>query len=188
MITYKYLDADLEKIQAELSDYLSNLDIYQLGFTKLPIEEILNTSKTLKDWFKSLNCMPTSSYMIKTQVGSSKENAHVDNWIENPIWNKSSVSKYLLAINVPVKNTEGTYTDFYEYIDGPVKNMEFERHDITYRYYGKANLKEIDRYSLSKPVVLNTTIPHSVINNTDKDRFVLTFRFEKDPWHLFYYD
>lgn len=187
MITYKYLDAELEKIQAELSSYITDFGIYQLGFTKLPINDILNASITLTNWFKSLNCMPTSSYMIKTHV-STKENAHVDNWIENPNWNKSSVSKYLLAINIPVKNTEGTYTDFYEYIDGPVKNMEFERHDIIYRYYGKANLKEIDRYSLSKPVILNTTVPHSVINNTDKDRFVLTFRFETDPWHLFYYD
>jgi hypothetical protein len=188
MLTYKYLDADLEKIQVELASYINDFKLYQLGFTKLPIDDLLNTSKTLTDWFNSLNCIPTSSYMINTPIGSSKENAHVDNWVENPVWNKSTVSKYVLAVNIPIKNTEGTYTNFYEYVDGPVKNMEFGRHNITYRFYGKANLKEIDRYSLSKPVILNTTVPHSVINNTNKDRFALTFRFEKDPWHLFYYD
>jgi hypothetical protein len=188
MITYKYLDADLEKIQVDLSSYINDFNIYQLGFTKLSIDEILNSSKTLIDWFDSLNCAPTSSYMINTPIGSNKKNAHVDNWIENPVYTKSTISKYVLAINIPIKNTEGTYTAFYEYIDGPVKNMEFGQHNIIYRYYGKATLKEIDRYALSKPVILNTTVPHSVINNTDKDRFALTFRFEKDPWHLFYYD
>jgi hypothetical protein len=188
MITYKYLDADLEKIQVELSSYINDFNMYQLGFTKLPVDEILNRSNTLTNWFKSLKCIPTSSYMINTPVGSSKENAHVDNWVDKSICDKESSNKYVLAINIPIKNTEGTYTAFYEYIDGPVQNMEFGRHDIIYRYYGKANLNEIDRYALSKPVILNTTVPHSVINNTDKDRFALTFRFEKDPWHLLYHD
>ena len=155
MITYKYLDADLEKIQVELSSYISDVGIYQSGFTKLPIDDILKSSITLTKWFESLNCTPTSSYLINTPVGSSKEQAHVDNWVKNPILDKSTAIKHVLGINIPILNTEGTYTAFYEYLDGPVEDMKYERHNIIYRYYGKANLKEIDRYELFKPVILN---------------------------------
>jgi hypothetical protein len=183
MKTYKYLDADLDLIKSEITSYTVDFSVYKLGFTELPINELLTKSPTLSSWFETMNCKPTYSYMIRTPVGSNKDNAHVDNWVENPVENTSS--EYALAINIPIKNTEDTHTEFYEYIDGPVKNMEFGSHNIIYSFYGKANLKEIDRFSLTKPAILNTTVPHSVINNTDKDRFALTFRFKKDPWHLY---
>ena len=185
MITYKYLDANIEQIQSEINNYIIDYSGYQIGFTKLSIAELFQAVPALADWFKLLKCNPTSVYIIKTPPGSGKENAHVDNWVEKPITEKTVDSKYALAINFPIKNTEATHTEFYEYIDGPVKNIEFGSFNIVYQYYGKANLKEIDRYSLTKPVILNTSIPHSVINSTVEDRFALTFRFDIDPWELF---
>jgi hypothetical protein len=185
MITYKHLAADTEQMQAELNDYITDYSGYQVGFTKLSIPDLFHAAPSLSKWFDTLGCAPISCYIIRTPPGSSKENAHVDNWVGKPVHEKTLDSKYALAINVPIKNTELTRTAFYEYIDGPVKNLEFGSFNIVYRYYGKANLKEIDSYSLTEPVILNTSIPHSVINPTDKDRFVLTFRFEVDPWYLF---
>lgn len=190
MKIYKYLDADLDKIKLEISSYINDLSIYKIGFNKLPTDELLNISPTLSKFFVTMRCEPVISFMIRTPVGSSKKNAHVDNWVKNSFDEDYGDTGYVLAINIPVKNTEDTYTSFYEYIDGPITNLEFGSdhgsHNVQYRYYGKSNLKEIDGYFLNKPVIINTSIPHSVTNNTDKDRFVITFRFKKDPWHLFY--
>lgn len=185
MITYKFIESNTEQIQSELNNYITDFSGYQIGFTKLSLSDLLTNVPSFVQWFKTLDCNPTSVYIIRTPNGSNKKNAHVDNWVEKSTIEKKLGSKYTLAINFPIKNTEHTHTDFYEYIDGPVENREFGSFNIVYQYYGKANLKKIDSYSLVKPVVLNTSIPHSVINNSGEDRFALTFRFEIDPWHLF---
>lgn len=40
---------------------------------------------------------------------------------------------------------------------------------------------EIDRYHLKHPVILNTTIPHKITNNTDEIRISISYRFHEDP-------
>lgn len=185
MKLYKHIDSDIDKIQSRLSNYFPHLDSFQLGFTEINLIELLSSVPCLSEWFEELKCPPTHCYLIRTPHGSDSSNAHVDNWHESPI-NKHENTGFVLGINFPISNVEGTMTDFYEYIDGPVKNLDFGSYDVIYRFYGKANLKKIGSYTLDRAVIINTSIPHSVINFTNKDRYALTFRFKNDPWHLFY--
>jgi hypothetical protein len=186
MKLYKFLDCDMGPILDEISNYLMSSDEYQVGFTQIPTEDLFSSVPSIRDWFMNLKCFPSHTYLIRTPPGSNKENAHVDNWIENQVTDIGTTTQFILAVNFPVDNTTDTSTSFYEYIDGPIKNLEFGSYDVFYRYYGKANLKQIDSYSLNRPAIINTSVPHSVINNTEKDRVALTFRFDRDPWHLFY--
>jgi hypothetical protein len=182
MNIYKFLNSDSSCISTELNQYITDYTQYRIGFNPISIDDLFLNVPSLATWLKTMNCSPSIAFMIRTPHGSNKENAHVDNWVEPSMVERQN-SEYALAINFPIKNTERVTTSFYEYIDGPIKSMELHGY-IRYKYYGNANLREICSYSLTSPVILNVTIPHSVINNSGEDRFALTFRFKHDPWHL----
>jgi hypothetical protein len=44
--------------------------------------------------------------------------------------------------------------------------------------------REISRYILDRPILLNTHVPHKIFHNNEKSRYAVSFRFAKDPWHL----
>jgi hypothetical protein len=79
------------------------------------------------------------------------------------------------AFNIPIKGTEGTHTIFYE-SEGPIK-MEYD----TNRIYDliKSPVKEIFRYTLIRPVLINNSIPHEVTNNKDSMRITLSWSLQK---------
>lgn len=187
-LTYKKLANLSERATSELSTLYKNIETenYSFGLTAKPMSSIIDQCPSVIDWFqKQAGQIPWLCYVVCTPPGASVRNAHVDSWYETSINDLSAVTSCVAAINIPLINCAETYTSFYRYLSGPIKKMHFERDKITYVYYGDANLEEIDRYHLTGPIILNTSVPHSVVNDTSNLRFALSFRFEVDPWKLF---
>lgn len=69
---------------------------------------------------------------------------------------------------VPISNTAGTKTRFYE-TDHP-GNIIDERGEgkILYRLWDNEDCTEVTNYELTKPVIINTGVPHSIDGNTNE--------------------
>jgi hypothetical protein len=80
------------------------------------------------------------------------------------------------AINIPISNTLESTTSFYKLQD-PV-NLEHVEH----RAYDKvlSNITEVFKFTLTCPTLINNKIAHSVINNSDKPRVVLSWGLNSD--------
>lgn len=78
------------------------------------------------------------------------------------------------ALNFPIDNTEHSHTIFYEYQEDPVFVYDAEN---VYNLI-KSQVKEIYRFSLTTPTLINNSIPHCVINYSDKDRVILSWSID----------
>jgi hypothetical protein len=75
------------------------------------------------------------------------------------------------AFNIPIQGTENTYTIFCETV-GPIK-LEYNEQKI-YNLV-KSPIKEVFRNTLTRPLLINNTIPHKVINEKDSVRLTLSW-------------
>jgi hypothetical protein len=80
------------------------------------------------------------------------------------------------ALNIPIENTRHTSTIFYQLED------DTELEYVESRVYNlvKTPVKEIFRFSLIKPTIINNKVPHSVINYTANPRIVLSWSIQKE--------
>jgi hypothetical protein len=81
----------------------------------------------------------------------------------------------LCAINIPICNTEDSSTIFYEKDDTAI--LEYESRRILNLV--KSPTKECFRFTLLKPTLINTTYPHSVINNGSNTRIIISWSILK---------
>ena len=80
------------------------------------------------------------------------------------------------TLNIPLANCENTITTFYE-------SMNLHEYDISDHSAGKSGniiviknkLKEVFSFTMTTPVLFNTSIPHSVMNHGEKERIMLTW-------------
>lgn len=75
------------------------------------------------------------------------------------------------AINIPILNTENSYTSFYKVDNNAV--LDYDEQRILYEV--KGNISEEFTFKLSRPTLINTTIPHGVKNNGDSTRIIMSW-------------
>lgn len=75
------------------------------------------------------------------------------------------------AFNIPIQGTENTYTVFYEEA-GPLK-LEYDEKRI-YNLV-RSPVKEVFKHTLLRPLLINNTTPHKVINNKNTMRLTLSW-------------
>jgi hypothetical protein len=80
------------------------------------------------------------------------------------------------AFNIPIQGTEGTHTVFYKE-DGPLK-LEYDEKRI-YNLV-KSPVIEVFRSTLTKPLLINNTVPHKVTNNKNTMRLTLSWSLNPD--------
>ena len=166
---FNYIDIsyDLNEVQA----FYTNNPIPHGYFTIQDINIVLEALPSINKWFKDNNCKPNRVAYISTSANIVQP-PHKDN------------TDQILAVNFPVYNCEEVKTVFYD--DTNVRSIltYTQAHNIPYYYYELDGRVPIVEYILSKPVILNVKKIHSVVNNSNKDRVSLSFRFEEEPWHL----
>lgn len=109
-----------------------------------------------------------------TAYAENSESVHVDNMsFENGV---------VCRLNIPIRNTEGSYTAFYTTSDNFL-----ERHIMPNKLVGwlvdPKKCVEASRVEMTKPTVIRIGVPHAVhINkNAAQPRITLTMRLNKDP-------
>lgn len=80
------------------------------------------------------------------------------------------------TLNIPLFNCENSVTSFYEDVD--ITKCTIEKSPQGYITYIKDNLKETFSFTIDQPIIFNTSIPHSVINNGISDRIIFNWSFD----------
>jgi hypothetical protein len=75
------------------------------------------------------------------------------------------------AINIPIQNTKNSNTIFYK----KDNNLDIEYESRRIINLVKSPTEECFKFTLTKPTLINTTYPHSVINNSDKTRVIISW-------------
>lgn len=166
---FNYIDIpyDLDEVQA----YYNSKPLNSGHFTLQDINKVLNVLPSIKKWFEENNCKPNNVAYISTAPYFAQP-PHKDN------------ADQILAVNFPVYNCEEVKTVFYDDTNVKTTLRYTQAHNIPYYHYEIDRRAPIAEYILSKPVILNVKKIHSVVNNSNKDRISLSFRFEEEPWHL----
>lgn len=88
-----------------------------------------------------------------------------------------------LALNIPLRNCENSITEIWNcYENRPEYSLTSI--GVPYNGYQKENCEKITEFRLSRPVIFNTKIPHSVTNLSNHPRLAISLRFREDPWQL----
>lgn len=166
---FKYIDIpyDLNEVQA----YYNSKPLSGGYFTLQDINKVLDALPSIKKWFEDNNCKPNKVAYISTGPWFAQP-PHKDN------------TDQILAVNFPVYNCEEVKTVFYDDTNVETTLRYTQAYNIPYYSYKVDRQAPIAEYILSKPVILNVKKIHSVVNNSNKDRISLSFRFEEEPWHL----
>ncbi len=80
------------------------------------------------------------------------------------------------GLNIPIHYTEDSHTIFYEFIGESQSRYDKERiyHII------ESDVKEVFRYTLTEPVIMNTLLPHSVIGGKREARIIMSWSITFD--------
>lgn len=75
------------------------------------------------------------------------------------------------SINIPICNTEDSTTVFYN--KDPDALLEYDQQRIV--NYVKSPVNELFRFTLTRPTLINTTYPHSAVNNGCNTRIIISW-------------
>lgn len=178
-----------KELKASL-EHAKKQDIRNPVMTYLDKEEIFETSPLFKKYFTDMKKDHHKFTLIKvTLTPSYQHHPHIDNLYLNqtaPV--PPDQTHWCLAFNFPIENCDDTFTAFYK-CTGPdtiihetilPKKPQYG----TYRKLEKSQLVEIDRYYLTRPVVINSSVPHNINNNDYSVRISLNVRLSPDPWDI----
>jgi hypothetical protein len=89
----------------------------------------------------------------------------------------------VLAINIPLINCYDAITEFWD-TDEDRDLVQYTSSGSPYIGFDKNKCRKIDEFTLTKPVIFKTDIPHSVNNYSGQPRLAISLRLVKDPWDL----
>jgi len=169
---YDYINVDVyNNIKKEIDQFYIDNPIPDSYFKIIDCRKVLEALPSFKKWCTASKINPIKVAYISTPA-NTRQSPHKDDGEE------------ILAINFPVINNDEVTTEMWDE-DGltSIKLMTKGTHIPYYRYLISGITPQAS-YVLDKPVILNVKKVHSVVNNTDKPRVSLSFRFYSDPWHL----
>jgi hypothetical protein len=167
-----YINVDLyDDIKKEIDQFYIDNPVPDSYFKIINCHKVMEALPSFRKWCEINKLTPIKVAYISTPP-NKRQSPHKDDGQE------------ILAINFPVINNDGVITEQWDE-DGlsSIKLMTKETHIPYYRYL-VSGVEPQASYILNKPVILNVKKVHSVVNNTDKPRVSLSFRFYSDPWHL----
>ena len=85
-------------------------------------------------------------------------------------------AKRSCALNIPISGYKKSWTSFYETVGEPV--VEYVERDIYYKILSP--VKEVFKFTLVRPTLINNSVPHSMKNVSRRDtRIILSWSVEE---------
>lgn len=143
MIPYIYypdIELDIDKLEQTITYHFDKTVPGLLSYQRL-----VKDCPYMMELQKKYNIL-SSTYNIYVFSKTIKLPVHID-------------SGRQAALNIPIKNTEASDTIFYSFKDTQHKTFNADR--VYDQLAG--NLSEVYRFTMTRPVIFNTTIPHSVV-------------------------
>jgi len=161
-------------IKEEIAEFYETMPSIPGLFQMINSQRTLKSLPTLAEWFNENNLKVRHIAYISLGP-NTRQGAHMDSF---------APGEPCLALNFPVINCELVTTEFFEFIEEDITIAYSKGTNLPYYAYNSKDKKIIGCYNLNQPTLLNIRMPHRVVNDTDLERISLSFRFEKDPWHL----
>ena len=160
-----------QKICIEINNL--DIDLYKDNFNYVETGKLKNQCMTLFNWMYNINLTPLKSAIIITKPHLYNSTPHVDAQINS------------LALNFPIKNCIESETVFYTTMS-PLETETLKKpNGANYKALKNRDWVEVGKYILDTPTIINTHIPHRIINRGSHERLALSIRFDRDPWELF---
>lgn len=183
---YKYLDVDnIDNIKREQIEFVIPHTINKpTGLWTLNNDEFFRECPATVDYLKSSNIIDNFNKCAVIIVHSSpyQKVPHTDGHFSGP---QGFPSNGRLSMNFEIQNCINAPVKLYKYISGNKTGLMLP--DITegsYDFYEDCEMIEVGQYNLHSPVIMNNTVPHALVNQTNMTRISLSLRFKPDPWEL----
>jgi hypothetical protein len=75
------------------------------------------------------------------------------------------------ALNIPIQYTEDSHTVFYE----PVEELKMKYSIPRIYHIIESEMKEVYRYTLDRPMIMNTLLPHGVFGGPKINRIIMSW-------------
>jgi hypothetical protein len=82
---------------------------------------------------------------------------------------------YTHSLNIPIKNCDNTFVSYHT-VNGPPETMHLETNGLPFHYYKPENCVQIDQVEMTQAYIINTSVPHAIVNPTDKTRILIAIR------------
>lgn len=175
MSTFCYRKIHINNYQSIISDLIENLDYdsFRDNFNYIDAASILEKNLNLNKWITDNNCKVNKASIIVSTLSASYADPHIDSQANS------------LALNFPLSNCNNSYTVFYDPNDIDSIIDDIKPNGVIYKKIKfKTSPREIARYILDQPIILNTQVPHKIFHNSQESRYAISFRFKEDPWNL----
>lgn len=171
----KIVDIDnIDNILSEIRPYTSELastESIGWGYNTYNAEKFLKDNPVFSKFIKDYDLDLIRVAIIK--IAPNRINSiHVD---EISI---DSQSKF--ALNMCIENCVSSPTKMF---DTRKTKSKILRSPLGHPYYSfeEDDCEYVTEFNLEKPTLFDATIPHQVVNRSDKIRLSISFRFGKDP-------
>ena len=160
---------DYERIHAELVRFDAENFNDEARFAIVDPRKALPSLPTLSSWFDA-NGMRAKVMCHINQEPYIRKAPHIDRGYE-------------LALNFPIRNCETSPTQLFEN-KGKIVTIYTPVTNIPYLRYDDDDPREVARFVMRRPVLLNISVPHTCYHEGNGNRVCISFRFEQDPWFL----
>jgi hypothetical protein len=142
-VIQRILQIFVSTLQLDESDgvfpVMGGVDIHNEAITIGPLVDSLKSIGLYDSW------VATSLVLTYNEIPVHKDNAH----------------EFDYSLNLPILNTENTYTSFYNVTQPPV--TKYLPNGLPYDVYEKEYCEVIDTVEINAPTLLNVKVPHGVM-------------------------
>jgi hypothetical protein len=146
---------------------------YHFFYLKNSINIFLGLPKLRKmlDDFRFTNGITKIGFAFSVMMPKNKLPVHSDS------------EKFRYSFNIPVNNCESSYVNFFQTSqEKKIMTTENAKHKtiLSYELFDNEKCKLIESNHITSPYIMDTTVPHSVFNNSSKERIMLLIRLEPE--------
>lgn len=190
---WKYLDLtgwqEQSKFLLEWTNKNSDIDLPHVRWHYKEVKHLPEMQNHFV-WWQSWGLSPHEMFVLRVSpsimhvdyTAFGCPHIHTDQKVEHPDPDLNGVTP-TFSINIPLSNCDQSITRFYEVDDLNAARVFYNDPWGGEWGYDPNQCREVDRYSLTKPTILDIKIPHSVHNPTTNNRIAMCYRFAEDA-HL----
>jgi hypothetical protein len=163
-----------DQVKEEIPELLETFEKMGLKMRQMILFDNLPNDLTIKDHDDPL------SVFIHTDSEDKEDTVGIPH---PPEVEFSTDFKPTYALNIPLENCEESLTMWYEFIRDNDRDCYYPHVDCGGHKHDA--VREVFRFELNKPAVIDVSVPHGVYNPHKERRTVATFRFYNDINYLF---
>ena len=165
----------IEIISDKLKSYFENLLDCNSNFARaVYVDELQSVVPELTAQFDKNNLIYDIGRVFVTAANSNLP-IHLDG---------NDVVKKDLALNWPLWNSSQGVMSWYKVINDNQLMASNSYYSTHIPIYQKEDCELVDSLIMTEPTWVKIGVPHDVVNQSDVNRIIISFRFRPEPYHI----